>query len=297
MMDFAPGGYQSPFVLGVDKGFYAEAGLDVNVVEGTGSGNTVKYVGAGKAQFGWANFGTAITLISQGLPVTGVSVVTQNGSTAVVTRKALNVKKPDDLKGLRIAAPQGTSDATEFELFLATHKIPESDVERVNVNVAASLQLLAKGDIDGAVYPEVYEVPILESQGVPINVLRFSDFGLNTLEYSIIANNDVVKNNPDLVKRFVRASQRAWTYAADHQDESIAALAKKWPTVNEEIAKNQLAIAVNRGFHTPNTEGKPIGCTDPRDVVETERVLANAHLIPNATGDAKHYYDASFAQC
>ena len=74
-MDFLPAGTHAPFHLAVAKGWYREAGLDVEVQDGRGSINTIQLVGAGQADFGWVSLGPMAIAREQGMRLKAVAGV------------------------------------------------------------------------------------------------------------------------------------------------------------------------------------------------------------------------------
>src|SRR5262245_3891911 len=73
-LDWLVNGYHAPFYVALDKGWYKEAGLDVTLEPGRGSGDTVKLVGAGNAELGFANAAAAAKAAADGVPVVVVAV-------------------------------------------------------------------------------------------------------------------------------------------------------------------------------------------------------------------------------
>ena len=97
-------------------------------------------------------------------------------------------------------------------------------------------------------------------------------------------------------RRFTRASLKGWEYAVAHPQEAIDDLKKKFPSVDAANALQQFQLSLPL-LHTDSTKSKPIGCADPKDVLNTESILVNAGLIKNATHDASKYLAEGYAPC
>jgi NitT/TauT family transport system substrate-binding protein len=134
--------------------------------------------------------------------------------------------------------------------------------------------------------------PKLEEFGVKVNVIKYSDWGLDTLSNGIIAHNDAIASQGDLVRRFVRASARSWEYARTHLEEAIESLmprmAKGKRSTELQTLKNMMEIR-----HTKNSMGKPLGWMSDKDWKETVETLLENGLI-NTRSPIERYYTNEF---
>jgi NitT/TauT family transport system substrate-binding protein len=181
-------------------------------------------------------------------------------------------------------------------LFLRVNGVPEDKVHLVTTTSATTLQLMAQGKIDAATYESIYEIPIMKAQDIPFNGMNFADYGMNIMAYTIITNTKTVKDDPDLVKGFTKASLKGWEYAVDHPQEAIDALKKQFSSVDANNALQQFQLTIPL-LHTDSTKDKPIGCADAKDVLNTESLLVKAGLIKNATEDPAKYLAEGYAPC
>jgi NitT/TauT family transport system substrate-binding protein len=289
--DVTASGYVAPFVLAKEKGWYEEAGLNVKFGEGSGSGATIQLVDNGKDTFGWADFGTMMTLVAQGVKVKAVSIVGQQSPVSVIARADGPVKTIKDLEGRRLLLnPRGASAAL-FKAVVQTQQLDENKIDRVNTSAdVTNATLLARKRIDAFVGWETFELPAVKELGVDPLVLPFREAGVNPMNVAIIAGNSTIEDDPDTVKAFVQASLKGWAYAAEHSDEAVASLADEYPQVNAEIAKQQLDEQLKL-LHTPSSEGKPIGWAAPQDVEQTQQTLLDTKLLSEKRDAADYYTD------
>jgi len=98
-LDWSTIGYHSPFYLAAERGYYKDAGLDVDIQEGKGSGNTVQLIGNGADTFGYADAAVAAKSASQGVPVKVVM--------GIIRKSPASIAYPLDQKAGR---PQGQDD-------------------------------------------------------------------------------------------------------------------------------------------------------------------------------------------
>jgi NitT/TauT family transport system substrate-binding protein len=114
---------------------------------------------------------------------------------------------------------------------------------------------------------------LIEAQGHEPAALRFADIGVNTVGITVHTNEDTLAENPDLVKRFVKASVRSWQAALDDPEAAVDAALKVKPDLNRESTLKQLQADLGLLF-SANTEGKGIGYGAPEDWQHTEELLA-----------------------
>src|SRR5258708_27745133 len=100
-LDWTALGYHAPFYLGVARGMYREAGIDLQVLEGKGSPNAATLVGNGSDDFAFADASTTARLITQGLPAQGVVGIFQPSTPSLFFPPGKGIAKPEDLPGKR----------------------------------------------------------------------------------------------------------------------------------------------------------------------------------------------------
>lgn len=264
-LDWLINGTHAPFFLGLAKGWYREAGIDVTLREGRGSGNVVQLVGNNSDTFGFAGADAVVRAVNNSIPVVAVaSIMPKNSDTMFVLRSS-GITRPQDLKGRTIATtPGGTSDAL-LPAFLAGAGLAKGDVNIVPVDAAMKAQLVLQGRVDASALPSwvagQFDV-VGGATGFP-----FADYGVQVVGYSIVTNNETAKNNPDLVTRFVAATTRAWDYAARNPDEALAALEKgsaeqARPNM---AARNRVEVPAALKWVRPAVPGKPFGTQSEAD--------------------------------
>jgi NitT/TauT family transport system substrate-binding protein len=129
-----------------------------------------------------------------------------------------------------------------------------------------------------------------ESQGAQLDVYRFADHGVPTVSTSIFASDDYLKNNPEIVKKFIAASLKGWSFALDHPDQAIKDVKKVFSDVNEKLARQELA-AITPLFCSGGA--KYVGKAEDAQWVKTQDLLSQVGLLP-AGRDPKSYYTNDF---
>lgn len=269
-------GEHAPFFLGVDKGFYLEEGLDVTILEGSGSSTVVKLLGNGTNVIGYADSATMMRGVSAGVPVTAVAVIFQSSPMSFIYRA--DHARPttiEEVPGSTVAITAGDASMSIFEACLGRNNMTIEDVNLIQVsNPQAKETAVLEGTADTFLGYFVDQPLRMEKQtGIDMGWSKLVDVcDVNTLSSAIIANNFWMEQNPDIVERFVRASQRAWAYTQEHPEEAAEIFAQHAEAFDAPLALAEIEGSLTL-LHTPNSEGKPIGWSSPDDWTSTQQVL------------------------
>jgi len=285
-LNWMAGGPNAGFAAAVAEGYYKDAGLDVTLVQGNGSGNTAQLVANGRAQLAYADAVAVSQLIAKGAPMKVVSTIYQSNPNAVMALKKAGIKSVGDLRGKKVGVPSGSSQTTMLPLLLKSNNLKESDVNMIDMPVASMVPALLQGQVDAVLGSiDAYQIQA-ESQGAQLDVYRFADHGVPTVSTSIFVSNDYLKSNPDVVKKFIAASLKGWSFAIDNPDKAIKDLKQVFPEVNEKLAAAELA-AITPLFCSGGA--KYIGRAEDALWVKSQDLLSEVKLLP-AGQDPKTYY-------
>ena len=285
-LNWMAGGPNAGFAAALAEGYYKDAGLDVTIVQGNGSGNTAQLVANGRAQLAYADAVAVSQLIAKGAPMKIVATIYQSNPNAVMALKKAGIKSVADLKGKKVGVPSGSSQTTMLPLLLKSNNLKESDINMIDMPVASMVPALLQGQVDAVLGSiDAYQIQA-ESQGAQLDVYRFADHGVPTVSTSIFASNDYLKNNPDLVKKFIAASLKGWTFALDNPDKAIKDLKQVFPEVNEKLATAELA-AITPLFCSGGA--KYIGKAEDALWSKSQDLLSEVKLLPVGQ-DPKTYY-------
>jgi NitT/TauT family transport system substrate-binding protein len=166
-----------------------------------------------------------MNLAAQGAPVISVAVIDAQGTEAVLVRPDAEVKDIKDLEGKQIMTTAGAGVNTFFPVVVENAGLDMGKIELVNVAegalVSSYLQNLAPAILGGI---DDKPAEIVANGGEEPVIFAYSDYGVHQPGYSIVAHQDMVAENPDLVGRFVRATLKATQAAKDDPDAAIQAL-------------------------------------------------------------------------
>lgn len=285
-LNWMAGGPNAGFAAALAEGYYKDAGLDVKIVQGNGSGNTAQLVANGRAQIAYADAVAVSQLVAKGAPMKVVSTIYQSNPNAVMSLKKTGIKSVGDLKGKKVGVPSGSSQTTMLPLLLKSNNLKEAEINMIDMPVASMVPALLQGQVDAVLGSiDAYQIQA-EAQGAQLDVYRFADHGVPTVSTSIFVANDYLKSNPDVVRKFIAASLKGWVFAIDNPEKAIKDLKQVFPEVNEKLAAAELA-AIRPLFCSGGA--KYIGKAEDALWSKSQDLLAEVKLLP-AGQDPKTYY-------
>ncbi|MBK5248004.1 MAG: ABC transporter substrate-binding protein [Actinomycetales bacterium] len=266
-------GTHAPFLLAKANGWYEDEGLAVKFGEGNGSDSTVALIDAGDDDIGIAGFDAVAVLRSKGAAVKVVGGWEQRSPLAIVTAEESEIQEPTDLEGATVVMDQG--DIPLFEAYASRAGIDASAVDTVTMTEAAQSAALAAGRIDGILGWTTYHSPQVAKLTGGVQTILWSDSDFELMNLGIIANDDTIANDSDMLCGFVRASYKGLEAAQEDPDGAIDALVEEFPNLDPEIAKGQL-VNMFELLVTDDTEGKPLGWVAESDIAEGVEILSEA---------------------
>lgn len=273
-MDYLFQGQHAPFFVALDRGYYKEAGLDVELLSGQTSGVGLRTVSSGAEDMGLIDAGVAALGISKGAPVKVVAGYLQKNPTVIVSRRAKPVSSPKDMEGKTIAWPPGAAANFVVQAMMRLNDVDEAKVVKVSTTREAAEALFLEGKVDMA--PAfVTAVGLFQSRsgGDELQVLRASDFGVNTLSLAIVANTIFLERHPDTVRAFVGATMRGLHDVVSDPTAGWQTVVKYKPEVDPHLARSGLESSLSL-LETEQTKGMPAGWMSDTDWNATLDFLA-----------------------
>jgi NitT/TauT family transport system substrate-binding protein len=210
MLNWYVYGEHAPFYYGKEKGIFAEAGIDLDIQEGRGSGVTTQAVAAKTAQFGYVDVPTMMRAAVKGAPVVATGVLLQTSPMSAMGFMEKNIRKPEDIKGKTVATTPGDSMSQIWPLFLKKTGLKESDFKTVSGDATTKLNAVINGQADLLLgYVMDQSMKIKDATGRDVYAIKFADYGVNLVSSGLITTKDLIKDNPDLVRRMMLASTKA----------------------------------------------------------------------------------------
>ena len=287
-------GEHAPFFVALDKGFYKEAGLDVEILEGSGSTTVAQLVANQTNPVAYVDAATMMRGINAGMPIMAVGVTLQQSPMSFIYR-ADNAKPKTvaEIKGSRIAITAGDASLAIFTAFMGKLNMQVSDVQLITVaNPAAKEQAVLGGQADALLGYFMDQGPRMQlKSGVKMGWTRLTDLsGISTMSSAVIVNKDWLKDekHKHQLRRFLAASQRGWEYTDKNRDEAAAIFIKHAPSFNTEIALLEINGTLTI-THTKHTKGKPIMWSAKEDWQESQDLLQKYAKLAEQKDMGKYY--------
>jgi NitT/TauT family transport system substrate-binding protein len=278
--------------VAIEKGYFRQAGFDVNVTSGPGSVDNMKFVAAGRLDYAPVDIGAlVVTRANEGVPVKVVSVVHQNTMSAILSLQESGIRTPQDLVGKTLADSPASTVRVLFPVYARKAGIDPSRVTWRDAAPPALPALLAAKQVDGIGQFVVGRPLIAAAASKPVSALRYSDHLPGLLGIGIIASDSKIRSNPGEVRRFVRALNRGLKFAIDNPRQAAAILKKHQPLVNEDVAARELKV-MKFFVETQGAKRHGIGYIDVQKMKSTTSVVANGFRL----GPGKISYRQLYAQ-
>ena len=290
-MDWLPISYHAPFYLAKEKGYYSDAGINLAIEDGKGSGATIQLISTDRDTFGLADASIVAKSIAQGIPVKLVMGIFRRSAVAIVFPGQSSISKPLDLKGKKLATCPGDAPAILLPAYLKAVGLSERDVEMVNVDCGSKYTVVARGLADATLGFGPYGPTMFGAAGIKdVRELDYADAGLTIPSHGLIASLNLISTNPDLVRRFVAATSRGWKEARQNPDAAITAMVQAVPLMKgkEEVLKTEFQ-AYLKFLDTPATQGRPFGWQSEEDWKKAEEILVQYMSIKQQPSVASYF--------
>lgn len=281
-LDWLPGADKASIFVGKNKGFFAEEGLDVTIASGRGSNDAITKLATGNSDIGLADI-TALMIAKarRDVPVTAVMSIFSDAPHAIFTLSDSGINGISDLKGKKVVTSPFTSSNAFFPLVLNLNNVQEDQVEVVKADPAAMAPMLINNRAD-ALISWVTDTKKLESlaakAGKEMKVIPWNKAGMSIYSASLIANDDFLKEKPEVAARFVKAFKKSVEYTWEHPEESAELLRQSVPEVSTQVAVDTIN-AIRSLVYNEATDSHGLGALNSERLVKTWEFTAQAQKI------------------
>lgn len=203
--------YHATLVVGLDKGYFKEEGIDLQMEPGRGSGTTAIMLGEGNYDIAHINTTNAAVAISKGVPIKSVAVYqTKTAASFIGIASKVTLKDIESIKGYRIGSTPGGSDQLSLRIFRAVNNLSETELDVVSLDANAKQAALLSGSIDVISGDGFAYAAILRGTGQEPAVFSLADHGVPLLGFGYSVNTKFAESKPEVVKAFLRAVRRSW---------------------------------------------------------------------------------------
>ena len=263
LLNWVPTADHSPYYYAKAQGWYEQAGLDVNIESGKGSGVSAQRVGAANTEFAIADMATALVAKSKGADLVAVMTVYANSPQGFYWLKSSGITGAKDFPGKKLGNPPGDASRVMWPAFAKQVGIGTDSVTFVNITPQAKVaSLKAKAiDITSDFYNE-HDLKVREF-GADLGFLAWRDIGLNLYGNSIIVNGAYLGKNKDKVSKFVSVSQKAFAACVADVSPCLKALMTGVSGLDEANQRDQWN-RIKELMTDPTTTGVALGAFDAK---------------------------------
>ena len=206
------------YYVAAEKGFYKKAGLDVSIQPGGPDFPSIQMVAGGNEQFGVTSADQILVARSKGAPVVALAVLYRKSPFLLFSLKSSGIDSVQKFAGKKIGVKLGGNEELVYRAMLAKAGLTSAQVTEVPVKF--DLSPLLTGQVD--VWPGyvINEVLAAKEKGFDSNLIWPSDYGVDSYADTLFTTEAMIKDHPDEVDRFVKATIKGWDYAAAHAEEA-----------------------------------------------------------------------------
>lgn len=216
----------APFIVAQEKGYYRDAGLNVELREWSPASDVAKDVASGKANYGILASSLVVER-AQGKPLVALASLMQHSAVALLARRESGIESVHDLAGKRVATTHDTED--EIHAYLAASGLSR-DKYTALPNIGFGIEVLKEGKADAiAIYSSNEGFDLLNHENQYL-LLSPRSAGIDLFGNILFTSEEEITRNPERVKALRNATLKGLEYALTHQDEVVDLIFTRYNT-------------------------------------------------------------------
>jgi NitT/TauT family transport system substrate-binding protein len=225
-LNWAAGGDHAPVYYALSQGWYSEAGVTLEIRQGSGSGMAAQAAALGQADVAIIDTPTALQFIGQGSPITGIFVAYNDSPYGIYWRRSSGIQGAADLAGRQLGAPAFDAARQMWVPIAGALGLDPDSVEWVNIQPTAKVAALQSGTIDATTH--FYSVHFVYEDvfGDDLGYILLRDTGLNPYGLAYYANNEAMEAKAPAMEAMVHVTQRAFAFCLETPEPCAEALSR-----------------------------------------------------------------------
>lgn len=229
------------FYIAKEKGFFKKHGLDVEIVEGSGATTSAQVIGSTDEYLMGSCSGAATAIArSREVPIKSLAVLYPSIPTVLYSRGDSPINVPADMIGRKIGLISGSISVDEYRGVLAANNLTSDQIEEVSVGWDVA-PLLA-GQVDGLMNYEELTPVELRLQGHDIAVMRFRDHGVQAYSLNLIASEESLERNRELIEKATRAIIEGYVYLRENPGDAVEVFSALRPEKSKGYIEQSIPI-------------------------------------------------------
>lgn len=288
-INFTPWAMHAQYFGGRAQGFYKAEGIDLEIRPPSAGQQNEVFIATGREQFGVTNADAFVKARASGLPIVAIMADQPDNPFSVITLKKSGINGPDKMKGMKLAWFQANVQGM-LDPVLQKGGLTRKDIEFVMVARGAEVQMLAAGQVDGLFGYSFGQALTLEQRGFPVYVLPVRDYGVKFYGTVIYTNEALLKSNPDLAKRFVRATLKSLIWAHDNVEAAMKEIVAVSPDRELKLESRKLRLIYDL-YKSPDYEQR-FGLMNDAKWQSSINILAESGDLPKKPTPREMYTNA-----
>lgn len=284
-LDWIPGATHGAFLIALQKGYYKAEGLDVTIDRGKGSAEVVRQLAADVYDMGFPDINVLMDFNSKNPEQAFPALMSgyEEAPAAIMFLKSSGITEPKQLNGKKLGSAANDSTFKLFPVFAKQAGIDISTVQVQNIDPSLREVLLAQKKVDaipGQIFNSLIE---LQAKGVPasdVGYFMYKDYGLELYANCVAASRRFLKEHPDAVKGFLRATVKGMKDMARDPELAVKAAIAYEPLLNPDIERDRLRAAMDCCILTPNVRKNGFGDVNSDRLRKIIPLITDAYKLP-----------------
>lgn len=242
-LDWYPNANHAGIYMARDRGYFTDAGLDVEIFTPADPTTVLQTVGAGRDTFGITYHNDVLQARSQEVPVVSVAALVQHPLNSIMVLESSDIMSPADLAGRTVAMTGVPSDEAYLDTILRHEGLSLDDVEMVNVGFDL-MPAVMSGRADAAIGVYwTHETILAEREGNPVRYFRVEEYGVpDYYELVLVAGEDTIESQAETVTSFLGALRQGYHDAIEDLEAALELLLAESPDLVEEVEREGLDL-------------------------------------------------------
>lgn len=242
-LDWYPNANHAGIYLAQERGYFEQAGLDVEIFTPADPTTVLQTVGAGRDTFGITYHYDVLQARTQEVPVVSVAALVQHPLNSLMVLESSDIMSPADLAGKTVAIAGVPSDEAYLETILRHNGLTLDDVEVVNVGFDL-MPAVMSGRADAAIGVYwTHETILAEREGTPVRYFRIEEHGVpDYYELVLVAGEDTIADQQETVTAFLGALRRGYHDAIEDHHAALEVLLAESPDLVREVEREGLEL-------------------------------------------------------
>jgi polar amino acid transport system substrate-binding protein len=259
------------FYAAIEKGYYKDIGLEVELKEFQEGINITQEVLSGKATFGVSSSALILEKLNK-KPIVLIASYFKQNALALVTKP--HIKTPADLKNKKILALESELNHTSLGVMLKDFELTNNDYTLIKHDF--KIDKFVNGEVDAMSVFTTSQPFELDKLGIKYNVLNPANFGIYSYDVELFTSKDVINSNLQKVQDFVNATNKGWEYAFKNKEELVNLIYDKY---TKRKTKNSLLFEANQTEKIFKTNVFKIGAIAPELIKLNADMYSNLGLV------------------